>query len=209
MMLGVGMVRLAHPARDNGSPRQAALPEPASASFRTAMRQLAGGVSIVTTGAAPARTGFTATSVSSLSIDPPSLIVAIDRSSSAYAEIGRCGFFGVSMLAAHHEALAARFGGHGGLEGDARFSEQCWHTLATGASLLCDALAAVDCALDELIERHSHAIAIGRVVSAQARGIGDTLLYWRGDYHCLPQASDEQDAAQWEPILRSRTKGCG
>jgi flavin reductase (DIM6/NTAB) family NADH-FMN oxidoreductase RutF len=173
------------------------------------MRQLAGGVSIVTTGTALARTGCTATSVSSLSAELPSLIVSINRSASAYADIGRCGYFGVSILAAHHEALAARFGGSGGLKGEARFAGECWHTLATGASLLCDALAVVDCELEELIERHSHAIAIGRVVAMQTRGVGDALRYWRGDYHCLPLANQEQAAAQWAPILKPRSVGCG
>src|SRR5262249_12061820 len=118
-------------------------------------------------------------------------------------------YFGVSVLAAHHEAVASRFGGLGGLKGEARFGGECWHTLATGASLLCDALAVIDCELEELIERHSHAIAIGRVVAMQGRGVGDALLYWRGGYHGLAPANHEQAAVQWAPILRSRNVGCG
>lgn len=101
------------------------LPEPESAGFRAVMRELAGAVSIVSTGVAPTRTGFTATSVGSLSVEPARLIVSINRSSSSYSELRRCGYFGVSILAAHHEALAQRFGGEGGLKGEARFAGEC------------------------------------------------------------------------------------
>src|SRR5262245_39885030 len=138
----MAMKRLPHSAlADSDSGGEPAGLETRPLLFRKAMRQLAGGVCIVTTGMATARTGYTATSVSSLPAEPPGLIVSIKRSASAYAEIRRCGYFGVSVLAAHHEALAARFGGAGDLKGEARFVGECWYTLDTGASLLSDALA--------------------------------------------------------------------
>lgn len=159
-------------------PRIRAAPAP-GADFRMAMRQLAGGVSIVTVGMAPHRTGFTATSVSSLSVDPPRLIVAVNRASSSYSEFERCRCFGINILAGHHAHLAARFGGTGGSKGEQRFVGECWHAMATGASLLCDALAAVDCELEEIIERHSHAIVIGRVVATRFSNAGRTdVLAW-------------------------------
>ncbi len=55
---------------------------PADLDFRRAMRQLAGGVSIVTTGTKPHRTGFTATSVISLSVAPARLVVSVNRATS-------------------------------------------------------------------------------------------------------------------------------
>ncbi len=54
--------------------------------------------------------------------------------------------------------------------------------MVTGASVLCDALAAFDCELDEIIERYSHALLIGRVVGVQQKHVGDALVYWRGGY---------------------------
>ena len=58
-------------------------------------------------------------------------------------------------------------------------------TAATGAPLLSDALAAFDCSVEEIIERHSHAIIIGRVEAVSRRGGGGALVYWRGDYDQL------------------------
>ena len=67
--------------------------------YRDAMRELVGGVSVITAGTAPRRAGFTATSVASLSVDPPRLIVCANRVSSTFPEIERCRSFGVNILA--------------------------------------------------------------------------------------------------------------
>src|SRR5262245_55599934 len=90
--------------------------------YREAMRELVGGVGIITVGTAPERTGFTATSAISLSASPPRLIVCVNRTSSTFAELERHRCFGVNILAAHHHDLAARFSGLGGVKGEARFA---------------------------------------------------------------------------------------
>ena len=53
------------------------------------------------------------------------------------------------------------------MHGPRRFADARWITLATGAPILADALAAFDCLIEEVIERHSHAIVLGAVVSLQ------------------------------------------
>jgi flavin reductase (DIM6/NTAB) family NADH-FMN oxidoreductase RutF len=63
-----------------------------------AMRQLAGGVCVITAGRAPERTGYTGTAVFSLSIDPERLVISIGRSSSSYAPIRDFGDFGLKLL---------------------------------------------------------------------------------------------------------------
>jgi len=176
--------------------------------YGDAIRELAGGVSVITVGTAPQRTGFTASSVVSVSVDPPRLLVSGNRDTSWVSKLNRCRCFGVNMLAAHHTQMAVRFSGRR-VNGEARFAGECWHPMETGASLLCDALAAFDCELEEVIERHSHAIAIGRVVAARRRCVGDGLVYWRGGYHDLRDGREESGQNAWEPILRSRNVGCG
>ena len=159
--------------------------QPLQQLFRSAMRDLAGGVSIVTIGTGAGRTGLTATSVSSLSVEPPALIVCVNRSSSSFAALNRHGAFAVNILEARHAALAERFSGRGGLKGEARYAGASWTRLVTGAPILEGALAAFDCEVEEMIERHSHAIVIGRVAAVQLSDEAEPLLYRRGGYGAL------------------------
>jgi flavin reductase (DIM6/NTAB) family NADH-FMN oxidoreductase RutF len=151
--------------------------------FRLAMRNLAGGVTIITAGRGEARSGLTATSLTSLSVDPPSLLVCIRRASGTLATIAADRTFGVSVLSDDQIGLAERFSGRSGVSGAARFFGAKWFTLATGGvPLLADALAAMDCSLDRLIDWHSHVIVIGRVRAIRL-GCGERpLVYWRGNY---------------------------
>jgi flavin reductase (DIM6/NTAB) family NADH-FMN oxidoreductase RutF len=147
--------------------------------FRLAMREFASGVAIVAAGEGERRNGCTATSLCSLSLEPPSLIVCLARSSSTLKTIRNELAFGVSLLAEDQADLAGRFAGRTGLRGAARFEGCDVIALATGAPLLKNAVVMLDCEVEETIERHTHAIVIGRVVSAKALG-GRPLLHWRG-----------------------------
>jgi flavin reductase (DIM6/NTAB) family NADH-FMN oxidoreductase RutF len=147
--------------------------------FRLAMRELVSGVAIVAAGQGAARNGCTATSLCSLSLEPPSLIVCLTRDSATLKTIRHEGVFGISLLAEAHASLADRFAGRSGLRGAARFEGCDVATLSTGAPLLQGAVAMIDCEVEETIERHTHAIVIGRVVAAKATG-GRPLLHWRG-----------------------------
>jgi flavin reductase (DIM6/NTAB) family NADH-FMN oxidoreductase RutF len=89
----------------------------------------------------------------------------------------------VDVLHAGHQGIADRFAGGSGVKGEHRYGEGRWITLATGAALLADALAAIDCELDEVTDRHSHAIVIGRVKAIHIGEGGEAaLVYWRGRY---------------------------
>src|ERR1700692_2357540 len=108
----------------------------ASGDFRDAMRHLAGGVSVITVGRGRDITGMTVTSVSSLSVDPPSLIVSINRASSSWPLLKHHGVFGVNILTADQLEVAERFAGKGGLNGAERFAGAEWITGASGVPLL-------------------------------------------------------------------------
>ena len=153
--------------------------------FRASMRRLAGAVSVVTVGRGADRTGFTATSVTSLSVDPPAILVCLDRGSSSWPVLRRHKSFCVNLLAADQAAIADRFAGRGDVKGPERYAGAQWHDLATGTPALVDALCAIDCELEEAIERHSHAILIGRVRSITLRGEAQPLLYFHGAYRHL------------------------
>lgn len=153
--------------------------------FKDSMRHLAGAVSVITVGRGEDRTGFTATSVSSLSIEPPSILVSLNRSSSSWPVLQRHGTFAVNILANDQQHIADRFAGRGGLKGADRYQGADWHELATGTLALKDALTVLDCELDEAIDRHSHSILIGRVRAITIRGEAQPLVYWHGGYHHL------------------------
>jgi flavin reductase (DIM6/NTAB) family NADH-FMN oxidoreductase RutF len=150
--------------------------------FRLAMRELVAGVCIVTTGLGAARAGLTATSVSSLSMAPPSLLVGIQCTSRALKALTAFGTFGVNLLAGHQRDIAERFAGRVGLQGDARFDDSEWTTGHSGVPLLPSALATVECTIERVMEWHTHRVIIGAVSSMQVRGEADALVYWRGGY---------------------------
>jgi flavin reductase (DIM6/NTAB) family NADH-FMN oxidoreductase RutF len=164
--------------------------EVSSDDFRGAMRHLAGGVSVITVGRGKDITGMTVTSVSSLSVDPPTLIVSINRDSSSWPLLKRYGFFGVNILTSDQIEVAERFTGKGGLKGADRFGGAQWTTRASGVPLLHGALAAIDCEVEHIVERHSHAIVIGRVLDLASSSRTAALAYWQGQYVAIDQNED-------------------
>ena len=161
-----------------------------SADFRGAMRHLTGGVSVITAGRGKDITGMTVTSVSSFSVDPPTLIVSINRDASSFPLIRRHGAFGVNILAADQLEIAERFAGKGGLKGADRFAGARWVTAVSGVPLLVGALSAVDCEVEEIFERHSHGIVIGRVRDVKNSTRNAALAYWHGQYVAVDQDED-------------------
>jgi Conserved protein/domain typically associated with flavoprotein oxygenases, DIM6/NTAB family len=153
-------------------------------SLKLALRTLGGGVSVITAGADETRTGATVTSATALSIDPPRMLVSLNRSSSTWPVVERFGHFGVNILGARHEAVAQQFAGAGGLKGPDRYRGADWTSLVSGAPVLADAAAVIDCEVEEAIERYSHVIVIGRVLAIRI-GEGHSLLYQNGRYHGL------------------------
>ena len=176
-----------------------------SGDFRSAMRHLVGGVSVITAGRGNDITGMTVTSVSSLSVDPPTLIVSINRDSSSWPLLKRHGVFGVNILTADQLDIAERFTGKDGLKGADRFAGAEWITRASGVPLLVGALAAVDCEVEEIVERHSHAIVIGRVLDMQISTRTAALAYWQGQYVAIDQNEDVVKLAEVSlPVGRAR-----
>jgi flavin reductase (DIM6/NTAB) family NADH-FMN oxidoreductase RutF len=173
--------------------------------FRGAMRHLTGGVSVITVGRGREITGMTVTSVSSLSVDPATLIVSINRESSSWPVLKRQGFFAVNILAADQLEIAERFTGKGGLTGADRFAGAQWTTRVSGVPLLAGALAAIDCEVEDIVERHSHAIVIGRVLDIQNSGHTAALAYWQGRYVAVDQDEDAARLAEVSvPLAHAR-----
>jgi flavin reductase (DIM6/NTAB) family NADH-FMN oxidoreductase RutF len=149
--------------------------------FRSLMRRLAGGVAIITAGHGDEISGMTVTSLTSLSATPPRLMVSINRQASSFSLIERYRAFGVSLVGSDQLALAERFS-NGSLRGRQRFDGVAWSRGASGVPLLTRALATVECQAEEIIERHSHGIIVGRLLSMELSHQLSGLIYWNGQY---------------------------
>ena len=158
--------------------------------FRKAMRHLVGAVSVITVGRGENLSGMTVTSLSSLSLDPPSLIVSLNRASSSWPLLREHGIFGVNVLNADQIDIAERFAGKDGSKGAERFAGAGWIARPTGVPLLAGALAAIECEAEDVIERHSHAIVIGRVLHVALSSQEAALAYWHGDYVAIDREED-------------------
>jgi flavin reductase len=147
--------------------------------YRQGMRQLAAGVTIVTTRHEGRRSGLTATAVCSLTVSPPTLLACVNRLSSAHEPIRLSGLFCINVLAEEDAALARRFAG--AESGEMRFSAGDWRLGASGLPVLATALASFECELSGHLPMGSHSIFLGRVANVVSRR-GRPLLYADGNY---------------------------
>lgn len=170
-----------------------ALNEPAAmitaADFRHAMGHFATGVTVVTSvGPDGVPVGTTASAVTSLSLDPPLLIVCFDRSSRTLQAVRDHGAFVVNVLAAAQRDLSANFARRGLSAG--------WDGIRhrpgpTGSPRLEGVLAAIECTVENRLPGGDHEIVVGRVHDVETDGQGAApLLYWRGCYRTISRRSD-------------------
>jgi len=139
------------------------------------------GVVVATARGADGPAGFLALSATHVTADPPTMLMSIDKRTAALAAVLQAKHFALNFLPRGDQALAEMFGGRGEARGADRFAPARWGTLSTGAPVLNDAVGAIDCALEETIERFGVVIAIGRVVDVVVRE-GEPLLFFRGAY---------------------------
>lgn len=162
-----------------------AAPVPAQAEFRQAMSRLGAAVNIITTDGPMGRHGITASAVCSVTDTPPTLLVCINRASSAHDRVLGNGAFCVNVLAHDHADLALRFG-RPGLSPEERFAEGSWTPLVTGAPALLGAAVALDCRVSTVTRAGTHSVILGEV---QALRLGEDgpagLVYFNRDFHRL------------------------
>jgi flavin reductase len=108
--------------------------------FKLAMRRLAGGVSIISGAGPDGPLGVTATAVTSLTAEPPSVVCCLNRSLELESAVKETGRFGVNMLRADHHDLAKRFAGMHGARGSAKFEQGNWTILPSDVPALFDSL---------------------------------------------------------------------
>jgi flavin reductase (DIM6/NTAB) family NADH-FMN oxidoreductase RutF len=152
--------------------------------FRHAVGHFATGVTVVTSIDADGEpVGTTANAVSSLSLDPPLILVCFDRSSLTLDAIRQHGAFVVNVLAAPQQELSSNFARRGLA---AAWDDVEHRPGPTGSPRLEGTLAALECTVEHSLPGGDHEIIVGRVRYAETSGDGGApLLFWRGSYLSL------------------------
>lgn len=150
--------------------------------FRLGMRRLPAAVTLVTCRHDGRYWGLTATAVTSLSAEPPSLLTCVNREASAHRAILETKAFGINVLPHDKAALARLFASRRTEDRDKRFGTDKWIELSTGSPLLDEAIVGFDCTLDQAIVYASHSILIGQVQDIKIGDIHKHLMYLEGEF---------------------------
>lgn len=151
-------------------------------SFKQAMSQFASGVTVVTTACDGRDFGLTVSAFTSVSLDPPLVLVCIDRRLQAHEAIERSRIFAVNILCADQLELGMRFAGLRPEMAD-RFEGLKCATAITGSPILPDSLGWIDCALWQRYDGGDHSIFVGEVLASSTTAREAPLVYhnreWR------------------------------
>ena len=135
--------------------------------LRAVLARFACGVTVTTTRSANGRPiGITASSFTSLSLDPPLVLVCVARSARSFVHLSECESFGISILAAHQADVARRYATAGAL----KFADQDYFNgAASGVPLIRDAISHLECTRHQSIPGGDHAILVGQVIHSATR----------------------------------------
>jgi flavin reductase len=152
--------------------------------FRQAMSRLGAAVNIVTTDGKAGRHGITASAVCSVTDTPPTLLVCVNRSSSAHDMLVANGVFCVNVLGHDHADLAMQFG-RPGLTPEERFESDEWSALGTGSPALKGAMVSLDCRVSGVETVGTHSVIMGEVTALSIHEDSQSLVYFDRNFHRL------------------------
>ncbi len=149
-----------------------------NAEFRTALGRFASGVTVVTTRDAERRPlGLTVSAFSSLSLEPPLILICIDKRPELHNALSESGMFAINILAANQEQISRRFASR---DGD-KFAGLAYRKGIEDIPVLEESLAVLECRLKNAYEGGDHTIFVGEVEATAVRE-AQPLLYYKGGY---------------------------
>ncbi len=148
------------------------------ADFKLAMRRLAATIAVVTSGTEDDWTGMAATAITSVTADPPTLLVAVNRNASLSPVMKREGRFCVNLLSERHADIVGVFSGQ--KKGRERFETGDWTSSDEGLPILSDANAALVCTISNAFEVGTHTLFIGEVTAVYCHSTIDPLIWVDG-----------------------------
>ncbi len=150
--------------------------------YREAMARFGAAVSVVTTDGPGGRFGFTASAVCSVTDDPPTLLVCVNRKNDSHPALVANGVLCVNTLAAGQQDISGVFSSTAADQAT-RFAAGVWLTLDTGAPVLDGAVVAVDCRVVQVTEIGTHSVIFASVVALRHGTEHDGLIYFGRGYH--------------------------
>ena len=153
-----------------------------SQSFRAAMAQLGSAVCILSTGGLAGRYGITASAVTAVSDDPPSLIVCVNRNSGANAAIKTNGRLCVNVLSCDQETVSAAFSNPSVVPAR-RFDTGEWQDSPIGNPVLAETAAYFDCEVDKAVEYGTHTVFFCKALDISVSQATTCLIYQGRAYH--------------------------
>jgi len=154
--------------------------------FRQVMGHLATGVTVVTAHGAEGPVGMAANSVTSVSLDPPLVLVCPAKSSTTWPSIRAAGDFCVNVMAGHHEEICRQFA----LKDADRFLGVAWHERPAGPALD-DAVAWVECRIRDEHDAGDHTIVVADVLAMAHGEDAVPLVFFRGRYGTFSGGPDQ------------------
>ena len=164
---------------------QTMLNQTTAGEFREAMSRVASSVSIVCTDGPHGIAGFTCSAVCSVTDQPPTIMVCVNRKSAANAVIKANGVLCVSSLGSNQIELSQIFAGVGGVPMIERFAGPGWGALVTGSPYCTASRVALDCRVADIREVGTHSVIFGEVLSTAHAGEGEPLIYHSRNYATL------------------------
>lgn len=152
--------------------------------FRAGMRLLGASVSVITAADGADRSGLTATAVCSLSPEPPSLLVSVNRSSRTCEFIQRTGRLAVNLLAEHQAGISNCFS-QSGADQDQFKLAGTWTQHALGPPILSEAAAWFICEIGDHMLTQTHAVLEARIRACEVQDTASPLIYAKQAYHKL------------------------
>ena len=151
--------------------------------FRDAMARLGAAVSVVTTRGPDGPRGFTMSAVCSVTDDPPTLLLCLNRTSDNHDPLKQNGIVCVNTLAASQQDLSPLFAGFTGVPQGERFADGAWTQLVTGAPVLRGAVVSFDCRVASVTEVGTHSVFFCEVQDIQLGPGHEGLIYFGRAYH--------------------------
>lgn len=146
--------------------------------FKQAMRRLASTITIITAGRGKARVGMAATAVTSVTADPPTILISVNRATSISPILETERMFCVNLLSGKHGDLVGVFGG--AQKAADRFSFGSWTETSVGVPMLADASSAMLCRVAQSVIVGTHTLYIGEVVEIVNHAVIDPLVWFDG-----------------------------